>query len=263
MIIIPDVHGRTFWKQAVERIDTDTIVFLGDYLDPYPYEFGVVNPWNRYNSDVDRASFNDRMEKFQKDEELLKRNTIDNFKEIIDFKKQHPDNVILLIGNHDCGYAVNYNLCDCRIDMANYREIESLFRDNWDLFQLAYEADVNEKHYVFSHAGINRSYTMQCFGEIDEIELVETFNKPWRERDVKVLKKILGMTSPYRGGFDQYGSIVWADVNEFAQGTGYSFFQIFGHTQQESAPIFEETYACLDVRKAFELTSDGKLRELC
>ena len=38
IIIIPDVHGRKFWREAVEKYpDADTI-FLGDYLDPYPAE---------------------------------------------------------------------------------------------------------------------------------------------------------------------------------------------------------------------------------
>lgn len=38
IIIIPDIHGRDFWKEAVEKYpDADTI-FLGDYLDPYGYE---------------------------------------------------------------------------------------------------------------------------------------------------------------------------------------------------------------------------------
>lgn len=39
VIIVPDVHGRTFWRLAKEKVDeVDKIVFLGDYLDPYPAE---------------------------------------------------------------------------------------------------------------------------------------------------------------------------------------------------------------------------------
>ena len=31
--IIPDIHGRVFWKKAVDSASKDdTIVFLGDYL---------------------------------------------------------------------------------------------------------------------------------------------------------------------------------------------------------------------------------------
>lgn len=37
ILVVPDVHGRTFWKKPVNKyIDqVDRIVFLGDYLDPY------------------------------------------------------------------------------------------------------------------------------------------------------------------------------------------------------------------------------------
>lgn len=39
IIIVPDVHGRTFWRLAKEKInEIDRVVFLGDYLDPYPIE---------------------------------------------------------------------------------------------------------------------------------------------------------------------------------------------------------------------------------
>ena len=37
VLIVPDVHGRDFWKQAVNS-DADKIIFLGDYLDHYPGE---------------------------------------------------------------------------------------------------------------------------------------------------------------------------------------------------------------------------------
>lgn len=71
ILIIGDVHGRTFWKKALNIIDEmDKVVFLGDYLDPYFYE-GI--------SIVEALS---------------------NFKEIIEFKHNYYDKVILLIGNH-------------------------------------------------------------------------------------------------------------------------------------------------------------------
>ena len=38
MIIIPDVHGRSFWKEYVKGHEEEDIIFLGDYLDPYGYE---------------------------------------------------------------------------------------------------------------------------------------------------------------------------------------------------------------------------------
>ena len=40
ILIIAVIHGRNFWKKAVEEnIDkVEKIIFLGDYLDPYPWE---------------------------------------------------------------------------------------------------------------------------------------------------------------------------------------------------------------------------------
>ena len=38
LIIIPDVHGRSFWRDAVKRNPGAEFIFLGDYLDPYPDE---------------------------------------------------------------------------------------------------------------------------------------------------------------------------------------------------------------------------------
>ena len=37
--IIPDIHGRVFWKKAVESAgNDDTIVFVGYYLSQYSAE---------------------------------------------------------------------------------------------------------------------------------------------------------------------------------------------------------------------------------
>ena len=68
ILVIPDIHGRNFWKEAVEKsIDkVEKIIFLGDYLDPYPWE-GIT-----------------------------RKEAIANFQEIIDFKKENKDKVVLL-----------------------------------------------------------------------------------------------------------------------------------------------------------------------
>ena len=43
ILIIPDIHGRSFWEKAINdvaehRREFDEIVFLGDYFDPYSTE---------------------------------------------------------------------------------------------------------------------------------------------------------------------------------------------------------------------------------
>lgn len=74
IIVIPDIHGREFWKEAVRGHEKESIVFLGDYVDPYTYE-GIEQ---------------------EKGLEMLE--------QVIEFKKDHMDNVTLLLGNHDLGY---------------------------------------------------------------------------------------------------------------------------------------------------------------
>ena len=73
ILILPDIHGRKFYCKALcEAVDKGAeIVCLGDYLDPYRgddlHEKGVFAP----------------------------------MKELVEVKKQYPDRVHLLIGNHD------------------------------------------------------------------------------------------------------------------------------------------------------------------
>ena len=39
LLIVPDVHGRTFWREPVMKEDYAHVIFLGDYVDPYPHEY--------------------------------------------------------------------------------------------------------------------------------------------------------------------------------------------------------------------------------
>lgn len=121
ILIISDVHGRKFWRKALEVIDqVDKVVFLGDYLDPY---------------DVS-------------EEECLI-----EFKEIVEFKLRYPDKVILLIGNHDCEYIWPTLFSrTCRHCYSIEKEAQELFTKV--PLTLVYE----EGRYLFSHAGVLQSW---------------------------------------------------------------------------------------------------------
>ena len=80
----------------------------------------------------------------------------------------------------------------------------------------------------------------------------------------------LSRCSWYRGGWAKTGSIVWADVREWAKAQSfdegeepveYDAYQIFGHTQLNSDPIVTDKFACLDCRRAFRF-DNGKFYEL-
>lgn len=214
ILIIPDVHGRNFWKEPIKG-EYDHIIFLGDYLDPYP---GEATP-----------------------EEAL-----EGFKEILKFKSEHLDLVTLLLGNHDLPYfSVEYGKALhywCRHDYENREEIVHLFWDNEDKFQIAWECD-NEKYgkVLFTHAGVTNIFKDICGLDANQI------NEFFLEEETSNIPNIVGLAtvSWYRGGHNSSGSPVWADVREHAKSQVPQVFQIFGHTYSKEAIIMEH-FAMLD-----------------
>jgi hypothetical protein len=254
-LIIPDVHGRTFWKEPVKYVleNTDAkIIFLGDYLDFYKDEFIET-----YHLDDDNENYWECYDKLRND-------TIENFREIINFKKNNADRISLLLGNHDCGYAISKYICESRMDKKNYRIISRLFYDNRELFQLADEAYINDKHFIFSHAGINKKYAEHCFNEeVNEDNVVKLFNKYYQEENYGILDS-LGMYSYFRGRYGgRYGSLIWADAREWFVGDedislkneAYGF-SVVGHTML-SEPRIDEDFAFLDTMQAFIIDDKG------
>ena len=129
ILIVPDVHGRKFWHKAEEMINSvDKVIFLGDYLDPYPWEC------------------------------ISRLNAIKEFEKIIEFKNDNLDKVILLLGNHDCAYYFNFGDAS-RYDYDNEHKIKMIFDQNSDLFKLFHKED----NYLFSHAGITNDWLKTYF----------------------------------------------------------------------------------------------------
>lgn len=114
--IIGDIHGRTKWKSLVK--DDAINIFMGDYIPPYdniPYE-----------------------------------ECKHNFLEIIEYKKAHPETV-LLIGNHDAEYW-RFKETYLWHDNEHHDEIKKLFEDNAQYFTAAYS--INNK-ILLTHAGVS------------------------------------------------------------------------------------------------------------
>lgn len=219
ILVVPDVHGRTFWQESKNLIDeVDKVVFLGDYLDPYSHE-GITS-----------------------------QQAIDQFKEIIQFKKDNYHKIILLLGNHDCAYCYDFGSAS-RYDYENEEEIKSLFKENMNLFRLWY---LSMDDCLFSHAGITNDWlknSLKCnikeFLGISDDDLVPHL---WE-------------VSFMRGGWSNTGSLIWSDVRESDREE--TFYQIFGHTQLQFKPFITDKYACLDVRSCFIIDSSTKKIESC
>lgn len=255
--IIPDVHGRSFWEEAcLGRADEfDKIVFLGDYVAPYPWE-GISN---------ERA--------------------IEVFRAVLDFKEKNPEKVVLLFGNHDWTY-LNPDVCRSRIDRENWDLLNAMFRGNIKSFDLAWETEIDGRRFFFSHAGVRKGWFDEWVKDKlfkwdgDGLPPADYFNnlfhsayddcsKPGSESTAQDLEAAIFVYSKYRGwgGWDD-GSIVWADIREYSANGGEDYKSdyenvvfICGHTQCEGEPIITETVMDLDCRRAFVLdTETGAVR---
>lgn len=232
MIIIPDVHGRLFWKEPVAKaLGKEHIVFLGDYLDPYEYE--GITPEMAFHV----------------------------LEEIVELKLALPADITLLLGNHDLHYVG----CTSggRRDMENYERDRAFFEEHAKLFQIALEKEAGGQKYLFTHAGIRAGwlrYNKRYLGEVKASDICRLLNDMWGEEEKHdVLFTVLSQVPYSRWGRYDYGSPVWADVEDFIDDEEEleGYYQVFGHTQLKSAPIIMQHFACMDCRRAFRLTDAG------
>lgn len=224
IVLIPDVHGRTFWKNAVKGKKDFPVVFLGDYVDPYRNE-GITNE-----------------------------DALVNFKEIIAYAKEH-DNMTLLLGNHDIHYLLP------GLEFSRYcrkfgQDIRQLIEDNIELFSLAHHMRINDTDILSTHAGILSSWLeREGLRNQDAEGICKYLNN--RREDQEFLYHLAEEVSTYRGGWSNSPSPIWADVRDHLQDAAPSeFFQVFAHTQLTER-IITEHWACVDCREAFVMKREG------
>ena len=199
-VILGDTHGRSFWKLILEIEKPTRVIFIGDYFD------------SREISGVEQ---------------------IHNFKEIIQWRKDHPEvEVILLTGNHDYGY---FNGIDGS-QTSGYQSgiapnINQVLEENKEKMQMCYKLD----NILFSHAGIGRTW-LQSQGWDEKEPIDEFVNSVWQYRPLSF--KFYGRD---RYGDDIYQTPIWirprslmADCKKTLRN---DYIQVVGHTHQESIDI--------------------------
>ena len=217
ILICPDVHGRKFWHKAKELInDVDEVVFLGDYLDPYPHE-GIT--------------FEDAVQEFN---------------DILKFKEEYSDKVTLLLGNHDMHYVIKEFMNCSRLNEWRRLEMHELYNANIDKFNLVYWFG----EYLFSHAGVYLEWIMKH--ALSMKDLLDT--KSFLENHWKSLEDVSWARGGYDPvGSCVWADIRESLENELP---AIFKRQIVGHTQMESKPYITTKIACLDVRRCFILNTE-------
>lgn len=200
IIVLGDIHGRTIWKQIVEKEqDADKIVFIGDYFDT--------------KEDINNIQ------------------QLSNFKEIIEYKKQNSDKVVLLTGNHDFHY-----LPTSQQTYSGYQHWAK-----WDFGEVLSQAVKNEdiqmcfKHgeYLMTHAGITKTWTTA--NNIDLNNIDESINDLFKYQP----NQFEFTMGKWR---DQYGdditqTPIWVRPTSLRRDGLDNYIQIVGHTMQDNIQI--------------------------
>ena len=225
LLIVPDVHGRTFWRDPVMAEDYAHVIFLGDYVDPYPHE------------------------------RIYQEGALKEFCDIITFAKNHPEKVTLLLGNHDMHYfspLFNDLAEGSRFAYEMLRPMQALYADYHQLFSLAFEAECEGIRCLFTHAGVSPVWLEEHKDLVGE-PTAESLNA-LADNDDGI--RALADVGWARGGWARSGGPMWADYSEVAvTETLPDVYQIFGHTQNiEREPVITRYVACLDCHRTFRLT---------
>lgn len=200
-VVIGDVHGLDTWKQVVEKHPNCRIVFLGDYLDPQEY--------------------------------LSHAYLLRNLQNIITLRKQHPDEVILLLGNHDLHYFCTDIVVSSRFDFAIGEKASRLFLENISLFQYAYQ----DGNYLFTHAGVAQNWFITDFKGDICTPIAQQLNHP-TDSQIPALCQL----GHLRGGNkNTIGGIFWADIEELTDPL-HGFTQIVGHNRVKEITEYNGTH---------------------
>lgn len=227
ILTMPDLHGKDYWKE-VDVDKYDLIVFLGDYTDDY---------------DVSNITI------------------LENLKSIISLKKDYPDKIVLLIGNHDNQYIFpeqTYQVSCSGYRPLMYHDLNKLFNDNIDLFQASFQ----HENYVWTHAGIVEDwYVTRLIPKLIELGIYDRAELTLSNKLNILYKSSLDSIKVgielfdvgyMRGGIQKVGGIFWADKIKL-QDDPLNVNQIVGHTKvSDITTINNVTFTdCLDKKLIF------------
>ena len=210
---IGDIHGKTDWREislgAMKRFQE--VVFLGDYFDSFNLSYLTQK---------------------------------ENFKALLAFLRKKGG--YALLGNHDYAYIHGFSGIS-GYQHAHAHEIQQMFRENMDLFKIAWgyrneegkytlvtHAGLTQKfwnNYIFpefGHDGFIRNLLGADAGKLEAVEIHDALNYLIDKKDIM-----------WKVGAVRYGSgtpgPLWADITELEEDPMGGINQIVGHTG--STPI--------------------------
>ncbi len=197
-IVIGDTHGRDTWKQIVNKHPNDFIIFMGDYVDSH-------------------------------DLDSMTQHT--NLKDIIKFKEENINRVILLIGNHDFHYLNGI----CRGEQysgyqpAKHFDFNIILEENIKkgYLQMCYK----HNNFLFTHAGVSQTWCDDIGLVVDE-NIDKTINEYFtNNRQYFCFYSYLGDSH----GENIHQSPIWIRPTSLKKSAVKDYIHVVGHTQLDKS----------------------------
>lgn len=211
LVAIGDIHGRDIWKQIVaQEQDADMFVFVGDYFDSFT---------------------------------IKGQDQINNFLDIIEFKKTSKVPVVLLLGNHDYHYYPGIE----DTGTSGYQtllspSIKYTVNENKQYLQVVFK--LNE--FIFSHAGLSSVWLDDIFTEWDLDTVDSAVNDLLTYQPGKIAYRSYKQVGDQIYGTGGYGNEtfqgpIWIRPNALMSANRDTLcnqiIQVVGHTPQDQIDI--------------------------
>jgi hypothetical protein len=193
-IILGDTHGRDVWKTilAAEGDTVDRVVFIGDYVDTHENTTPIEQ--------------------------------VENLREIIAFKQNNKEKVVLLVGNHDFHYWPGIDEHYSGYQPMMRMSFEYEYRKYSHLFQIAFS---DERGYLYTHAGVTQTFLKNLgITDVSVNEIVKKLNSKFKHQPYKF--------GYFDGDFSGYGedirqTCIWVRPQSLYKDQ-FDLLQIVGHT---------------------------------
>ena len=188
-LIIGDIHGRTIWKDIVNLENPDKVIFLGDYVTTH--------------------------------EGISPEQQLSNLEDILQYKEDRGEAIILLRGNH-CLDCLGYYWAECSPTEPKVKKVMSVDPLKSRFLNLTQWVYIDEElKTIFSHAGVSDVWMKNS--EIDSVNDINSLEP----------SELFGFTPNYYG--DCYGDSetqppVWIRPQTLCKCNIEEWNQVVGHT---------------------------------
>lgn len=191
ILALGDTHGRDIWKEIVANETFDKVIFIGDYFDSWGLKFE-----NQYQ----------------------------NFLDILEYKKQNIDKVVLLVGNHDYHYMDGVYETYSGYQTKYRNVIQELLEETLDkgLMQMCTIDD----RVIYTHAGVTKTWCE--LKHIDITNLEGSINKCFM-----FTPQEFRFNGSDGSGDDITQSPIWVRPRSLVMDAVEGFDQVVGHTTQD------------------------------